>query len=97
MKYLKILPAAASMIALTSVTCFAQDQRENEEADISRTRVMVRATAQQTPEYSTLARQDNQAGYIYLVEVERGSKTKEIVIDAHTGAILGKRDITTKA
>ena len=96
MKYFRIFPAAAGVIALSAVTCFAQDQRDNEEVDASRIRVMVRSSAQKTPESSVPVQMDSKPGYIYFVEVEHGNKIKEVAIDAHTGKILGKRDITTK-
>lgn len=97
MNYFRILPAAASVIALTSVTCFARDQRENEEADSNRTRVMVHSPAPKSAKNPVPPQAGNQAGYIYLVEVERGKKTKMVEIDAHTGNVLSQHIVTGKA
>lgn len=96
MKYFKILPAAAGVIALTAVACFAQDRREKEEAD-SRTRVMVHSPGEKIAEAPAPAQEESQSGCIYHVEIERGSKINEVVIDAHTGKILGRREMTAKA
>ncbi len=92
MKYLRILPAAAGVIALTSVTCFAQDQRENEEWKTVRTRVVELASSYQGRRQSP-PQVAEKSGYIYLVEVECGSRKDAVMVDAFTGKILGKSDI----
>jgi hypothetical protein len=94
MKYFKILPAAASVIALTSVTCFAQDQREFEESVTTVKRVRVHSPSGKDAENLMAVQPEMKSGGIYLIEVELGSSTKEVLIDARNGAILRKRDIT---
>lgn len=96
MKNFRIFPAAAGVIALTATACFAQDQRENEEADTFRTKVIVRSASPETTENSVPLNTDRKAGYIYLVEVEHGNKTREVMVDARTGKILSKRDSASK-
>ena len=89
--------AAAGMIALTAVACLEQGRRENEEADGSRTRVMVHSPGQKIAESWAPAQEEGQPALIYHVEIERGSRLNEVVIDARTGKILGKREITAMA
>jgi hypothetical protein len=95
MKYFKILPTAASVIALTSVTCFAQDQREIEESVISITRVRVYSHSGTCADNPATVQPENRTGGHYLIEVDLGSKTKEVLIDARTGAVLRKREISS--
>jgi hypothetical protein len=94
MKYSRILPAAASVIALTSVTSFAPDQREIEESVIGITRVRVYSHSGTNAETPAAARSASPTGGVYLIEVEHGSKTREVLIDARTGAVLRQREIS---
>jgi uncharacterized membrane protein YkoI len=93
MRYFKILPAAASIIALTSVAFFAQDRRDLEERDASSERTAVHAPAGSTAANLVKVQLESKLGGIYLIEVELGLKTREVMIDAYTGKVLRKRDI----
>lgn len=91
MKYFKILPAAASIIALTATIGFARDMREVEENSTLRIRVEMRESKNSADDITahsfTVA--TIEARSIYRVEIERGNKTKVVAIDAYTGRILG--------
>jgi uncharacterized membrane protein YkoI len=97
MKYFKIPPAAACVIALTSVTCFAQDRRDFEEMDTTSRREVVHSQAGSVSENQVKIELEKKIGGIYLVEVKLGDETKEVLIDAHTGKILREREIPRKA
>jgi len=94
MKYFKIPPAAACVIALSSVTSFAQDQRDFEEMETTGTRAVVQSTSGKTAENPAKVQLECKIGGIYLVEVQLGGKTSEVLVDAHTGVILRERNIT---
>jgi hypothetical protein len=88
MKTLRILPGAAGIIALTATIGFVDGQRERE--SISReephVRVMMLATSDLTQaDNSIIPEADNPA---YLVKVENGDLTRDVLIDAITGNIL---------
>ena len=102
MKHFRIVPAAAGVIALTAVTCFAQDMRENEEFDSTRTKVTVRTSTREAPAahgsiFTLPSSGDRMAAPLYLVEIVHGGNSKEIVVDGNTGKILGKRDLADPA
>jgi hypothetical protein len=96
MKYFKILPAAAGVIALTATVAFARDQREAEEGYFLRIKVAAcdlthnvdTASINLLPEAT-----DRESGHIYLVEVAHGDKRRMLSIDAYTGKILGNHEI----
>ena len=99
MKYFKILPAAASIIALTATIGFARDLREVEEGDSFRIRVELRESKNNADDISAHTLPvaiKSVTGQIYRVEIERGNKTKVVSIDAYNGRILGSTEITVK-
>ena len=95
MKYFKILPAAAGVIALTATVAFARDLRDTEEGYAS---LRIKVTAS-NPAYDAdsaslqQASSDGGAGHLYLVEVARENVKNVITIDAGTGKILDSRKI----
>lgn len=97
MKYFKILPAAAGVIALTATIAFARDQREAEEGNFFRIKIVARDLTKNADGISTNllpAAINKETGYVYLVEIERGNKTRLLSIDAYTGRILGSHEVT---
>ena len=99
MKYFKILPAAASIIALTATIAFARDMKETEETDAYRIRIEVRESANSAEDAHIQAlpgAADSENKHIYLVEIERGNKTRVVSIDAYSGKILGNSEIATR-
>lgn len=96
MKYSRILPAAASIIALTATIGFARDIREVDEADSLRIRVEMCESNNSVDDIAVNnampAALQFETACIYRVEIERGNKTKVVSIDAYTGRILGKID-----
>lgn len=99
MKYNKILPAAASIIALTATIAFARDLRAAEEDDCFRIRVVARESVANADDYAANVLPvaiDSETGYVYQVEIQRGITTKVVSIDAYTGRILGRTEIPAK-
>lgn len=99
MKYLKILPAAASIIALTATIGFARDMREVEEGDAFRVRIEMRESRNSAEDITGHAMPvsiKGETSQIYRVEIEQGNKTKVVAIDAYTGRILGMTDMAVK-
>jgi len=99
MNYFKILPAAASIIALTATFGFARDLRETEEDDSFRIRVELRESknrADDIAEHSFSAAINSETGQIYRVEIKRGHKMRVVSIDAYTGRILGNTELSVK-
>jgi len=96
MKYPRILPAAASIIALTATIAFAGEQRCIEEADLFRIRVSMRDSTDHADDINANAlpvTTKSKTGQIYSVEIERGDKTRVVSIDAYTGRILGSKEL----
>ena len=91
MKFFKILPAAAGVIALTATVSFARDLRDCEEEDFSRVLIV---SVNSKADADRAAHKDEQGGYAYRVEINRGEKKWLVSIDAYTGKILDKRDVT---
>jgi hypothetical protein len=88
MKTLRILPSAAGIIALTATIGFVDGQRETESfsRDEHHVRVMTLVA-------SDVALTENSAEYIpgnpaYLVKVNNGVLSNDVLIDAITGNIL---------
>ena len=94
MRYFKIPPAATSVIALTSVAFFGQDQRDLEEMDSASKKEMVQSSTGNTAANPVQIGLESKTGGIYLVEIELGGNTQEVLVDAYTGEILRKRAIT---
>lgn len=94
MKFFKILPAAAGVIALTATVGFVRDLRESEEEDFSRVSIVGVNSNVGT---DRAAHKDGRGGYAYQVEINRGEKRWLVSIDAYTGKILDKRDVTPMA
>jgi len=100
MKFFKILPAAAGVIALTATVSFARDQRESEEDGFCRTVIVVRdsaANANDATSNNFPLALDKQRDDVYQVEVQRGSKSKLVTIDAYSGKILGNSESPEKS
>jgi len=100
MKFFKILPAAAGVIALTATVSFARDQRECEEDGFCRTIIVVRdsgASANNTTPNNLAPALDKQGDNVYQVEVQRGSKSKLVTIDAYSGKVLGNSESPEKS
>lgn len=100
MKYSRILPAAAGIIALTATMGFARDRRESEDS-IFRTRIAVLDSTSKGTWGAIYRNQfpvaiDSETGFVYLVEIERSNKTTAVSIDAYTGKILGSREMSDK-
>jgi hypothetical protein len=91
MKFLRIFPAAAGVIALTATVSFARDLRDLEEEDFSR---MLIVSVNSNVDTDHAANNDVRRGHIYHVEINRGEKRWLVSIDACTGKILDKRDVT---
>jgi hypothetical protein len=91
MKYFKIFPAAAGIIALTATVSFARDLRECEEGDFCRTIIVNRDSGSNPGESAPLAA-DKKGGNVYHVEISRGNRTWLVSIDAYTGKILDMRE-----
>ena len=96
MKYYKILPAAASIIALTATIAFARDARAGEEDDFVRIRLGAREStryADHVSENPSPVAIDSETGYVYHVEIQRGNTRRVVSIDAYTGRIMGSSEI----
>jgi hypothetical protein len=91
MNFLKIFPAAAGVIALSATVSFARDMRDLEEEDFSRVLIVSVCSNADTDHVSN---NDGRRGHVYHVEIKRGEKRWLVAIDAYTGKILDKRDIT---
>ena len=91
MNKLKILPGAAGIIALTATIGFVDGQREIEDEGILRERDSFVSAQLQTAIVGTSSgnlRQINQDSSAYLVEIRRGERVSQVLIDAVTGKIL---------
>ena len=99
MKYFKIFPAAAGIIALTATVSFARDMRECEEGDFCRTIIVNRDSVGNpgdAPGESASLAAGKKGGNVYHVEISRGSRTWLVSIDAYTGKILDMRESSAK-
>lgn len=91
MKNIRILPGAAGIIALTATLGLANGQRQNEAESVSRSRItLIEAMSHiannvSLPGNSPDIKSNRPA---YLVEIRRGDKYSELLIDAVTGRIL---------
>jgi len=97
MKLLKILPAAAGVIALTASVAFANDDREREEDAFCRTIVAVSnssVAAADKPIYSAPPLDLAAEAALYHVKVTRGDKTSLVLIDAYSGKVVEKRSLS---
>lgn len=91
MRRLKILPGAAGLIALTATIGFADGQRQLDAESISRGRItLIGAMTHIAADGSLPGNQlDLKPGNsAYLVEIRRGDRFAEVLIDAVTGRIL---------
>lgn len=99
MKYTKIFPAAAGVIALTATVCFARDLRENEDSDFVQMRIVERSgeaessIGKRIPGNSKTVAIDSETGRVYLVEVRENKHIHEVEIDARTGKVIGLRTL----
>jgi hypothetical protein len=91
MKFFKIFPAAAGVIALSATVSFARDMRDWEEEDFSRVLIV---SVNSTADTDHVVHKDGRRGQVYHVEINRGEKRWLVSIDAYTGKILDKRDVT---
>jgi hypothetical protein len=91
MKKMRILPGAAGVIALTATIGFVDGQREIESEDYLRDKItQVRVLAPVSPAGAAsgdplVIKPDNPA---YLVKIQRGDISKDVLIDAFRGEIL---------
>jgi uncharacterized membrane protein YkoI len=88
MKTLRILPSAAGVIALTATIGFVDGQRENERISRNDTYVSVMTIAASDGTLSGNSaglKPDNPA---YLVKIDNGDLSKDVLVDAITGNIL---------
>jgi hypothetical protein len=91
MKFFKIFPAAAGVIALSATVGFARDLRDLEEEDFSRVLIV---SVNSSIDTDHVANNEGPRGHVYRVEINRGEKKWLVAIDAYTGKILDKRDVT---
>lgn len=91
MRFFKILPAAAGVIALSATVSFARDMRDLEEDDFSRVLIV---SVNSKVDADIASHKDGQGGHAYHVEINRGEKKWLVSVDAFTGKILDKRDVT---
>ena len=91
MRFLKIFPAAAGVIALSATVSFARDLRDLEEEDFSR---MLIVSVNSNVDTDQASNNYGRRVHIYHVEINRGGKKWQVSIDAFTGKILDKRDVT---
>jgi len=91
MKKLRILPGAAGVIALTATFGFVDGQREMESENFSRDKISqikvmphVAADGASSGNRIFVKPEDN----AYLVKIERGDISTDVLIDATTGKIL---------
>jgi hypothetical protein len=97
MKLLKIMPAAAGVIALTATVAFANDDREREEDAFCRTIVAVSHSSVMTtgkPAFSAPPLDLAAEAALYHVKVTRGDKTSLVLIDAYSGKVVDKQSIS---
>jgi hypothetical protein len=97
MKLLKILPAAAGVIALTATVAFANDDREREEDAFCRTIVAVSHSGVMSaakPNYSAPPLDLAAEAALYHVKVTRGDKTRLVLIDAYSGKVVDNQSIS---
>ncbi len=88
MNYFKILPAAASIIALSASIGFASEFREADEMAAFRILVETRDLKNSDNDIAGYAL-PAQSGQVYRVEIKRGNVTSVVSIDACTGIVLG--------
>lgn len=91
MRFSKIFPAAAGIIALTATVSFARDLRDLEEEDFSR--VLIVSVDSHT-DTDHAANNEGRRGHVYHVEIHRGETRWLVSIDAYTGKILDTRVVT---
>ncbi|MBU1214089.1 MAG: PepSY domain-containing protein [Gammaproteobacteria bacterium] len=96
MRLLKILPAAAGVIALTATVAFASDGREREEDAFCRTIVAVSHSSVISAgksSYSAPPLDLVAEAALYHVKVTRGDKIHLVLIDAYSGKVIENREI----
>lgn len=94
MKRLRILPDAAGIIALTAAIGFIDGQRETKAEDLSiekiallcaKTKIMTITAGGALPGNQPNNKSDILA---YMIEIRRGDKHSNVLIDAVTGRVL---------
>lgn len=96
MRFFKIFPAAAGIIALTATVSFARDQRECEDEGFCRTSIAECAAtgnAVDVASSASPAMENGERANVYQVAITRGHKSWLVYVDAYTGKVLDKRDI----
>jgi hypothetical protein len=98
MRFFKIFPAAAGIIALTASVSFARDQRDCEEDDFCRTTIVECASTGNAVDVSSKNKPlpvpgSGEGRNIYQVAITRGVRSWLVNIDAYTGKVLDKRDL----
>ncbi|MDD2701142.1 MAG: PepSY domain-containing protein [Sideroxydans sp.] len=97
MKLLKIMPAAAGVIALTATVAFANDDSERKEDAFCRTIVAVSHSSVMSadkPGYSAPPLDLAAEAALYHVKVTRGDKTRLVLIDAYSGKVVDTQNIS---
>lgn len=96
MRFLRIFPAAAGIIALTATVGFARDQRDCKEGEICRTTISDCAATDTGDGIGgkplPVAGADP-VGNVYRVAITHGVSSWLVSIDAHTGKVLDKRSV----
>lgn len=88
MKFKKILPAAAGVIALTSSIAFAHGNRGLQEENL-RVRISESdSNSEATENANTAFAIDSESGHVYHVRIMHGDTSKVVLIDAQTGQVI---------
>ena len=96
MRFFRIFPAAAGIIALTATVSFARDQRECDEDDFCRSTIAECTATGNVVDVSNNALPvagNGEGGNVYQVAITRGVKSWLVYIDAYTGKVLDSRDV----
>ncbi len=96
MRFLRIFPAAAGIIALTATVGFARDQRDCKEGEICRTIISDCAATDDADDIGSKSlpvAETDPGGNVYRVAITYGVSSWLVSIDAHTGKVLDKRNI----
>lgn len=96
-KLLKIMPAAAGVIALTATVAFANEERTREEDAFCRTIVAISHSSIMTTGKSTYSAPPLDLAAeaaLYHVKVTRGDRTSLVLIDAYSGKVVDKQNIS---
>lgn len=88
MKRLRILPGAASMIALTATLGFVDGQRETDSGRVLRAQVTESRVLTYLPGTVGLTTPLPEDSSTYMIAIKHGGDCKIVLIDAVTGNVL---------